>query len=78
MTILSRVVTPDYELTVCGTPSKAWFDWLVTTKAPLTADQIAWRDLHLRNLDKLSTPQPTPQPTPRRSKPYDLVDTEEL
>ncbi len=44
MTILSRVVWPGGELTVCGTPSKAWLDWLRTTTTPLTADQIRWRD----------------------------------
>ncbi|MGW4525155.1 hypothetical protein [Amycolatopsis sp. NPDC004378] len=44
MTILSRVVKPGFDLTVCGTPSKAWLDWLRTTDAPLTADQIRWRD----------------------------------
>lgn len=49
MTILARVVRPDFELTVCGAPSKAWLDWLLTAEVPLTETQIAHRELHRAN-----------------------------
>jgi hypothetical protein len=36
--ILSRVVQPGVELTVCGMPSKQWYEWLLTANVPLTVD----------------------------------------
>lgn len=47
MTILCRIERPDFELTVCGAPSKAWLDWLRTAEVPLTACQLAWREVAL-------------------------------
>jgi hypothetical protein len=38
VTILSRVVEPGVELTVCGAPSKEWYEWLRTAEVPLTVD----------------------------------------
>ena len=73
MTILSRVVWPGGELTVCGTPSKAWLEWLRTTDTPLTADQIRWRDC-----DFTVTPPAAAIRQPRRPAQFDLIDTEEL
>lgn len=49
MTILARIEKPGYELTVCGTPSKEWLEWLKTTTLPLTEGQLAWRELVLRH-----------------------------
>ncbi len=51
MTILCRIEpTGDNHvtLTVCGTPTKAWLDWLLTAEVGLTAEQIWWRELHRR------------------------------
>lgn len=47
MTILSRVKKPDFELTVCGLPSKAWLEWLKTAEVPLTPGQQWWREFAL-------------------------------
>jgi hypothetical protein len=46
LTILVRIKAPGCDLTVCGTPSKEWLDWLLTAEVPLTDDQKHWRDLH--------------------------------
>jgi hypothetical protein len=49
MTIICRIdSTPNNsdELTVCGTPTKKWLDWLLTAEVGLTAEQVAWRELH--------------------------------
>lgn len=51
MTILCRIEKPGLELTVCGTPSKEWLDWLLTAEVPLTADQMAWRDVRRQAQD---------------------------
>lgn len=85
MTILSRVEGPGFELTVCGTPSKSWFDWLLTAQVPLTEAQMAWREIHRRNLG-LCSDSVVAESVPARAadnavKParrFDLVDTEEL
>lgn len=46
MTCLVRVKGPGYDLRVCGTPSRAWLDWLLTAQVPLTDDQTRWRDAY--------------------------------
>lgn len=58
MTILARLEKYDkegnviMELTCCGTPSKAWLDWLLTATVPLTAGQMAWREIHREGIEK--------------------------
>jgi len=75
------VVAPGFQLTVCGSPTKEWLEWLRSTDMPLTACQLAWRDgHHTTPLQPLATPPPAaPRRRPRRApRPIDLVDTEEL
>jgi hypothetical protein len=74
VTILSRVVGPGFELTVCGTPTPEWLDWLATTDAPLTAGQRAWRELGRVPGGQ----EPGTAPAHRKPEQFDLVDTEEL
>lgn len=75
MTILSRIVGRDFELTVCGSPSKEWLGWLLIAEVPLTAGQMAWRELHR---GAATAPTALPRPARRTPAPFDLVDTDEL
>jgi hypothetical protein len=66
VTILCRIdATPENsaELTVCGTPTKAWLDWLLTAEVGLTSEQIAWRELHRQGLAERSSVAPQPEET---------------
>lgn len=69
MTILVRVTDRDFELTVCGTPSKAWLDWLATTTVLLTEDQLRWRGLG--RATQWQRPAVAPQPQ------FDLDDADD-
>lgn len=44
MTVLSYVNNNGFELRVCGTPSKAWVEWVRTATVPLTPHQQWWRE----------------------------------
>lgn len=49
MTILLRLEQPGMDLTVCGTPDRAWLDWVRTAEVGLTEGQLMWRDIARRD-----------------------------
>lgn len=52
MTILAYCKGYNFELIVCGDPSAAWIEWVRTTTVPLTAGQVAWRQLAQDRVDR--------------------------
>lgn len=63
MTLLAYAKGLDFELFVCGSPSREWLEWVRTTAVPLTSGQVMWRDIAQNRVDALGLRVDPPPPT---------------
>lgn len=61
MTLLAYAKGRDFELFVCGAPSREWLEWVRTTAVPLTGDQVVWREIAQDRVDGLGLRVEPPQ-----------------